>query len=364
MTLAAAAGYVIAWSVAVASIGVMNAERAAAAMSRFGNATAEDLAHLALDPLLRGDRIELGLLTNRLAARPEIRRIAIHTADERPFVVVGAAPATAPTYVRPVAAGDTVAGEVSIALDPASFAVPSSLVLAESWEFAFAGLALTVFLFYLGSRLGSRDPSGRASKPTPTAPPAKTFVVVADLPRQVESDTSARDALLEGGLAVCRKVANLYAGHAAALSGAGVVLVFPSSGFNDRCFEAICAAWLVRSLLASAAGNGDEATHAFRYGVDFSARRIPMDDGAIKPSAVSDVLLLASLASAGDLVIGQTAYEALDRPQRVDLVELENPATEALSSAVALPRGKVSGIADEYDALLTRQSEVLAKGTA
>ncbi|MYA17460.1 MAG: hypothetical protein F4089_05600 [Gammaproteobacteria bacterium] len=189
-------------------------------------------------------------------------------------------------------------------------------------------------------------------------------MVVADLPRQVESDASARESLLEGGLAVGRKVANLYAGHAAALSGAGVVLVFPSSGFNDRCFEAICAAWLVRSLLASAAGNADEATHAFRYGVDYSARRIPMDDGTIKPSAVSDVLLLASLASAGDLVIGQTAYEALDRPHRVDLVELENPATEALSSAVALPRGKVRGIADEYDALLTRQSEVLAKGTA
>lgn len=361
MTLAAVAGYVIAWGVAVASIGVMNAERAAGAMSRFGNATAEDLAHLALDPLLREDRIELGLLTNRLAARPEVRRIAVHTADERPFVVVGAAPANAPTYVRPVAAGDTVVGEVSVTLDPASFAIPPTRVLAESWEFAFAGLALTVFLFYLGSRLGSSGRAARASATTTPEPAATAFVVVADLPRQVGFHTTEREALLEGGMAVGRQVANLYAGHAAALSDAGVVLVFPSLGSTDRCFEAICAAWLVRRLLASEAGDGDEATHTFRYGMDFSARRVAVDDGAIRPSAVSDVLLLASLAGAGELVLGQAAYEALDRPQRIQIEELANPATEALSSAVALPRGKVSGIADEYDALLARQSEVLAR---
>ena len=82
--------------------------------------------------------------------------------------------------------------------------------------------------------------------------------------------------------------------------------------------------------------------------------------GIVKPSAVSDVLLLASLAGAGELVLGQAAYETLDRPERVEIEQLHNPATEALSSGVAMPCGKVQRVARDYDALITRQAEVIA----
>lgn len=101
-TLAGVGGYTIALGVAFASIGILNAERSASAMSHYGNTVAEDLAHHAIDPLLRRDRIQLGLLTNRLAARPEVHRIEVRTVDERLFVVAGrATPATAPSYNRP-----------------------------------------------------------------------------------------------------------------------------------------------------------------------------------------------------------------------------------------------------------------------
>ena len=368
--LAAVGGYVIAVAVVFVSVGILNAERGAGTMSRYGNTVAEDLAYDAVDPLLRRDRIQLGLLTNRLASRPEVRHIAIRTADERLFVVAGRATTeTAPTYTRPVAVRDTVAGDVTVTLNPESFAPSVAEVLHQSWQFVLAGLAVTVFVFHFASRLGSSRTTANGSGPVSRGVAPKAFVVVANLPLR----SAEREPLLARGEATGRRIANLYAGHAAALPGSGIVLVFPVSGSSDRCFEVVCAALLLRRLLSEngAPGidaDGDEApadvtdgpSSAFRYGVDFSEAGASIQGGIVKPSAVSDVLLLASLAGAGELVLGQAAYETLDRPERVEIEQLHNPATEALSSGVAMPCGKVRRVARDYDALITRQAEVIA----
>ena len=288
--------------------------------------------------------------------------IAVHTVDERLFVVAGgSAPPTAPTYSRPIQLGDTVAGDVSVTLEADSFAVLPDIVFAESWQLAFAGLALTVFLFYFGTRLSSRGAPERSAAAAPETA-MQAFVVVADLPRQAVADDGEREAFLEQGMAVAGRVANLYAGHAAALGDAGVGLSFPTSGSDDRCFEAICAAWLLRRLLASDPGAADGGAPVFRFGLDLSETWVPAKDGAVEVSAAADILLLASLAGSGELVLGQTAYSALDHPDRIQLEALENPATDVLSSA-AVPRGKVRGVADETEALIARQSDVLGGGT-
>ena len=173
-------------------------------------------------------------------------------------------------------------------------------------------------------------------------------------------------------MAVGRRIANLYAGHSAALPGSGVVVVFPVSGSSDRCFEVVCAALLMRRLLSEKGtpvtdGDGaapddvpDDPSSAFRYGVDFCEAGAAVHGATVKPSAVSNVLLLASLAGARELVLGQAAYETLDRPDRVELEQLRNPATEALSSGVAMPSGKIQRVARDYDALIARQAEVIA----
>ena len=371
-TLGAVGGYVIAVGVALGSVAVLNAERSASAMSRYGTTVAEDLAHHAIEPLLRRDRIQLGLLTNRLASRPEVRQIAIRTADERLFVVAGrAATETAPTYNRPVTVGDTVAGDVTVTLNPESFSLSIADILNESWQFVLAGLAATVFVFHFGSRLGSLNPAARSPTGVSRDIPSRAFVVVADLPLQSPSWSAERERLLSRGMAIGRRIANLYAGHAAALPGSGVVLVFPVSGSTDRCFEVVCAALLMRRILsekratdanADTDGAADDAPGAstFRYGVDFSEPGTIIPGDNVKPSAISDVLLLASLAGAGELVLGQAAFEALDRPERVELEQLQNPATEALSSGVAMPCGKVRRVAADYDALIARQAEVIS----
>ena len=371
-TLAAVGGYLIALVVAFGSIALVNADRSASTMTRYGNTVAEDLAHHAVDPLLRRDRIQLGLLTNRLAARPEVRHIAIHTMDERLFVAAGRpASDSAPTFVRHVTVEDTVAGDVSVTLNPDGFTLPITRVLAESWQFALAGLALTVALFHFGTH----PPFGGSIRGD-TSPSVQTevFVVVAKLPVRPAFAT-ARQSLLAHGLAVARRVANLYAGHAVELPGEGVALVFPDSRSKDRCFEVVCAALLLRRLVASGqalqgtaigdqnAGERVDGLPGFRYGIDVADTGIAIRDHTVKASAVSGVLLLASLGREGDLVLGEAAFGALHRPDRVRLEDLENPTAEALSPDVAKPWGKVRGIADEYETLLSRQTEVIVKAS-
>lgn len=370
-TLCAVGGYVIAVGVAFVSVGVLNAERSASTMSRYGTTVAEDLAYHAVEPLLSRDRIQLGLLTNRLASRPEVRHIAIRTADERLFVVAGRATTeTALAYSHPVTVEDTVAGDVTVTLNPESFAPPLAEILNQSWQFVLAGLAVTVFLVHFGSHLGSSRTTAHGAREAARDVPPKAFVVVANLPLRSASRSAAREELLARGMAFGRRIANLYAGHAAALPGSGIVLLFPVSGSSDRCFEVVCAALLMRRLLAEKGAPGidddapsdvpDDASSAFRYGVDFSEGVAAIHGDAVEPSAVSNVLLLASLAGADELVLGQAAYETLDRPDRVEIEQLRNPATEALSSDVAMPHGKIRRVARDYDALITRQAEVIA----
>lgn len=376
-TLAGVGGYIIAFGVAFASIGVLNTERGAGAMARYGHTVAEDIAHHAVEPLLRRDRIQLGLLTNRLVARPEVRSIAIGTVDEQLFVVAGRpASAAAPSYVRPIMVEDTVAGDVTVTLNTESFMQPLADILRESWQYVLAGLAFTIFVFHFATHLGS--PRASTSAPgggSPDSPP-RAFVVAANLPLRSLSQAAERERLLAYGMAIAGRVANLYAGHAAALPGSGVVLVFPVSGSGDRCFEVVCAALLTQRLLSANASPVEpdpdsppdtvdsDASDPFRYGVDYAEASIAIHDDSVKASAVANVALLASLADAGELVLGQAAFETLQRPERVELEPLENPAAEALSSEATIPRGKIRGIASEYDALLTRQAEVIANASA
>ncbi|MDE0661740.1 MAG: hypothetical protein OXI79_19060 [Gammaproteobacteria bacterium] len=376
-TLAGSGGYVIALGVAFASIGVSNTERGASAMARYGNTVAEDLAHHAVEPLLRRDRIQLGLLTNRLVARPEVRSIAIGTVDERLFVVAGRpASAAAATYVRPIMVEDTVAGDVTVTLNTESFMQPLVHILRDSWQYVLAGLAFTVFVFHFATHLGSPRSPAPAPRGGPRESPPKAFVVAANLPLRSVSQAVERERLLAYGMAVAARVANLYAGHAAALPGSGIVLVFPVSGSSDRCFEVVCAALLTQRLLSANASPVEpdpdnapdvvdsDAADPFRYGFDYAEAGIAIHGDSVKASAVANVTLLASLAGAGELVLGQAAFETLDRPERVEIEQLENPAAEALSSEAAMPRGKIRGIASEYDTLLTRQTEVIANASA
>ncbi len=370
IVLAAGLGYVAAVAATLVAWHFVDARRSAAAMAEFGEATAEELAQAAVEPLLREDRIRLGLLANRLAARAEVQGIAIYTVDDEPFVVVGNLPPAAVVYVAQAAIQGTVAGYVRVALEAERFSLPVVRLLADIWYFHGAGLLLTLGVAF-AARLRSARPKQHTEqadadpRSAPRAEAGSAYVLVANLFRRVAD--ADRGAALEAGLAVAQRVANLYAGHAAALPGAGFLLALPARTSADRGFEVVCAALLVRELCGGTGVAADDAAEpppcAFRYSLDLVEEALPLAAPERAP-AVRPVAVLASLAADGQLVLGEAAYATVERPERLRMAPFENPALGALSTAVAQPRGIVEGTTEEHAALLARQAELIGAPSA
>jgi hypothetical protein len=364
IVLAAGLGYVVAFAATLVAWHFIDSARSAAAMQDFGEATAEEVAQAAVEPLLREDRIRLGLLANRLVARAEVQGIAIYTVGDEPFVVVGNLPSEATIYVARAAIQGAVAGYVRVAVDAERFGLSAWGLLAEMWLYHAAGLLLTlgtvVAVRWAIARPRPAADRGGAPQTTLGRAPESVYVLVANLFRRATQ--ADRSAALEAGLAVAQRVANLYAGHAAPLRGAGFLLSLPARTSADRGFEVICAALLVRELCAGVgdAEDGDAAVpRAFRYSLDLVEDALP-DDAPGRAAAIRPLAVLASLAPDGELVLGEAAYATVERPERLRMAPFENPALGALQATVAAPRGIALGTTEEHEALLARQAELIA----
>ena len=368
MPIAATAGYLAAGAAALLAAWALETERRASEQARFGAALAEQLAARAEEPLLRGDRVSLGVATNRVAARAEVRQVAIHTMDGRPHVVAGEPPGPGATvFVEPVEVADEVAAEVRVALNDGAFGTPFARTLAIAWPFWAVGLTVTLAVALFGGRAfawwrgAAQAPDARTAAPPAAAtvePPAGATLVVANL--------FADAATLQGGPAdalaaaanIAERVASVYGAQAATLPGTGCALTFRDDAGPDRHFNAVCATLLLRRLLelwqaaAAPQGEGEARGHLFRYAVDHFAGAVPSElPGA---EAASEVLLLSSFVHNGEVVIGESAL-ALTGAERLVVEPLDNPAAAALTTA-AIPGGLVRGVAEGYEQLLDAQA--------
>lgn len=375
LAAAAAIGYLVASAVALATWHVVDEQWSEAAMDRYGRALAEDLAHLSLEPLLNQDRIRLGVLTERLARRPEVRRIAVYTVDNRLFVVAGDAhSADVPTFIRPIAVQDTVAGDVQVALNADRFGLPVVRLLERGWPAILGGLVLVVAVASYVSHAGRQRQRARAEAKNGPVAPVATYMLIANLVAAKGTSSTQTGGTLRRGMAVAERIANLYAGQAELASDSCVLLRFRETSAPERGFEVACAALLLQRLLnglhrsngeepSDPSGDGDPSGAPFRYGLDLSGTGTTNDTGTGPTARVSpfaNVLLLSSLAPPGELAIGEAAYEAIDRPGRLKIHALDNPATEALSAGLAVPRGIVRGVSEDYQTLLERQAAVIS----
>ena len=379
LAAAVAIGYVVASAVVLATWHVVNDQWSDTAMDRYGRTLAEDLAHLALEPLLNQDRIRLGVLAERLARRPEVRRIAVYTVDNRLFVVAGVAhSADVPTFIRPIAVQDTVAGDVQVALNADRFGLPVIRLLERGWLAILGGLVLVVVVAAYVSRASRQRETARTEAKDGPVAPEPTYMLVANLVAAKGTSATQHSRTLRRGLAVAERIANLYAGQAEQASDSGVLLRFRATAAPERGFEVVCAALLLQRLLNGLDGSnggdpsapsrdGTPSRALFRYGLDLSGTGTTTDAGSTGPTArvspFANVLLLSSLAPPGELAIGETAYDAIDRPGRLTVDALDNPATQALSVGLAVPRGIIRGISEEYEALLDRQAAVIGNGS-
>ena len=80
---------------------------------------AQTLASLSLEPLLKLDRMHLGVLSARVAAVPEVSGVAVLTLDDQVLALSGEL--TSPRYTETVVFDDSAVGYVRVALNPHAF---------------------------------------------------------------------------------------------------------------------------------------------------------------------------------------------------------------------------------------------------
>ena len=368
--MAATAGYLAAGAAALLAGWALETERRASEQARFGTALAAQLAARAEEPLLRQDRVSLGVATNRVAARAEVRQVAIHTMDGRPYVVAGEPPGPGATvFVEPVEVADEVAAEVRVALNDGAFGTPFARALAIAWPFWAVGLTVTLALALFGGRAfawwrgAAQAPDARTAAPPAAAtvePPAGATLVVANLFADAATLQGAPADALAAAANIAERVATVYGAQAATLPGTGCALTFRDDAGPDRHFNAVCATLLLRRLLerwqaaAAPQGEGEARGHLFRYAVDHFAGAVPVPSELPGAEAASEVLLLSSFVHNGEIVIGESAL-ALAGAERLVVEPLDNPAARALTTA-AIPGGLVRGVAEGYEQLLDAQA--------
>ena len=350
LALAASGGALLAFCVAAATSWVVERERLAVEMARFGNATAEHVAQLAGDALRRDDRIGLGLTLGRLAERTEVRGIAVHTAEDQPFAVVGATVPPQLSYGSRVMRDGVVVGDVRVALNAASFRPDAGLHLVA----VVVALATALIAFGIGStvaeRLGRSSPSSRRQgedqdaqeqdvAPAPEA--SGDYAVFANLFRRASMAEDELGRALQGAIAAAQAVADLYQAEARAVARIGVVLIFDGAG-EERGIAAACAALLLRQVLNDGA---PARASAFRYGIEL----LPAGGAESAVDQQRLLALLSSLAPSGEVAIGSAAYEILAPTGRLRVSTLDNPAAQALA-ATAAPRGILLGAGDGGEA--------------
>ena len=373
--LCAGLGYVVALAATLTAWHFLAAEQNARAMGRFGSQMADDLAYLAVEPMMRPDRIRLGLLAKRMVERPEVRSIEMVSVDGTELVVEGNPRPDGPTYLSQVALQDTVAGHVRVMLHEDRFRPQTARLVAQSWWLFAAGFVVVAGAAYAYGRLSTRTQrpaAASAEADEPDTSPSRFFVLVATVFPHSDVDDDGRGEVLGRSMAIAERVANLYAAEAVPWRNTGLALLFPASTSDDRAFEVVCAALLVQRLLGAPRRHDEPPDDAaqpspetppspFRLGLDLVTGDWVDDQSAVVDTASAEaVAVLASLAPNGALVLGRAAYAAVSDAERIRLQAFDNPAFQTLSD-VAVPEGIVLGTDSSHDALIAQQADLVAE---
>ncbi|MCY3813729.1 MAG: hypothetical protein OXH15_18195 [Gammaproteobacteria bacterium] len=375
LALCAGLGYVVALAATLTAWHFLAAEQNARAMGRFGSQMADDLAYLAVEPMMRPDRIRLGLLAKRMAERPEVRSIEMYSVDGTELVVEGNPRPDGPTYLSQVAIQDTVAGHVRVMLHEDRFRPQTAALLARSWWLFAAGFVVVAGAAYGYGRLSTRTRRTATIAGPDTesdTSPSRFFVLVATMFPHSDVDDDGRADVLSRSMTLAERVANLYAAEAVPWRNTGLALLFPASTSDDRAFEVVCAALLVQRLLGApprdepadaAHPSPDTPSSPFRLGLDLVTGDWVDDQSAVVDTASAEgVAVLASLAPNGALVLGRAAFAAVGDAERIRLQAFENPAFQTLSD-VAVPEGIVLGTDSSHDALIAQQADLVVEAS-
>jgi len=329
-----------------------------ARMDRFGASTVAALAELSMEPLLKQDRLHLGVIGNRLVELDEVTAVATYTVDNQLLTLSGTL--TGPQFAESISIDENIVGHVRIALAPAAFAGGISAPQNRSQALGFS------LLIILGAALGASVLSnvlrewraGRLVFVRPALPPAmrrnrrRAPVTGAESADDEDTDEPIEEApppadirhyllgvnlynqlSLQGAerefeLSLCTELAEAvaleYQGQVVSLPGLGALVDFDHTNEEDRAFDVVCAGFALARLLRdeSPFGNYRLGLHVVSQAGD---EPLPLDH-----PAVGDVSLLSALARDSTLAISESLFTAIGASDRLTTRPMANVLLEEL----------------------------------
>jgi uncharacterized membrane protein affecting hemolysin expression len=321
-------------------------------MDQFGAATARALAELVVEPLLKQDRMHLGVIGNRLADIPQVDAVASYTLDNEVLASTGTDQAL--PYAEAVTVDGSIVGYVRVGLDPQAFAEldPTRMllnllvllllpfVIASSWsltqparrqELVARLPRLPANPPWAPRHLPAPKPEAPVALPEPEPDPAEVvhYLVAVNLYNQLSLPPTEREFELSLCVELAEAVAGVYQGQVVGVAGLGAVVSFDHTDDPDRPFQIICAAQVLARLLREEAPFG-----VYRLGLNLTLR--PADEPLpVNDDAIADAALLSALAKDATLALSQPFAAALAERERVVMKPLVNPLLDELTTSNA-----------------------------
>lgn len=349
----AVAGVTALLTVATVALVLAVTDHRAIRMARFGDTAAATLAELVVEPLMRQDRLHLGVIGNRLAAMPEISGVASYSADDRLLATTGNL--SGPQYSAPVTIDGDIVGYVRVGLNPPAFeeagtarwlsllalVLLAPLTVATGWALAAAiGRGDLAVKWPRWRDVGAAGRTETAAAPeasadTPdeeaeaVAMPAEVrhYLLAVNLYNQLTLTPDARDFEQALCADLADRVAEIYHAQVVDLPGVGILVDFDHTNDPDRPFHVVCASFLLVRLL-----NHEAPFGRYRLGINLAvcAEDQPL---AIDDPAVADAALLSALARNGTVAISTPFRNVLTSDERVASEPLKSPLLDELSCA-------------------------------
>jgi uncharacterized membrane protein affecting hemolysin expression len=317
-----------------------------ARIDQFGTAAAQVMAEMAVEPMLKQDRMHLGVIGNRLADLPQIDGVASFTLDNQVLASTGNTRKL--EYAQPVSIDGDVVGYVRVSVDPEAFddqadvrlmaTLPTLLLLpfaiAIGWGLTKPGRRqeLVARLPRLSSPwISGRVPAPEASQvpaePEPDAPDVTHYLLAVNLYNQLSLPATERDFELSLCVELAESVAEVFDAEVMAQSGLGAVVVFDHNDDPDRPFEVLSAALVLARLLREEAPFG-----IYRLGLNLAVCSADEPLSATD-DAVTDARLLSALAKDSTLAVSEPFFAALEGQERVVMKPLANPLLDELATS-------------------------------
>ena len=343
-----------------------------ARMERFGTSMAASLAELCVEPLLKQDRMHLGVLANRIAAVAEISGVGIFTLDDQVLALNGKL--GKPRYAHPISFDDSVVGYVRISVDESFFIdgvkhtgrwLAILLVMVISPLLVASGISL---MRRLREEAGAhrevqrrqtldearRNEEEAADMVEESAIDIRHYLLAINLHNQLQLSAGEREFELSLCLESAEDMASLYQGQVALLPGVGVLIDFDHTDDPDRTFQIVCAAMVLARVLREESSFG-----AFRLGLHLITR--PGDESVgLDDPAVADAALLSALAKEMTLAVSGSCYSALTRLERLEVSSSAHPLLDQLTTC-SPDCHLITGLAPGYQALVLQQTEKLTR---